>query len=62
MGSLESAYLQAADRLNGMDHRLNRVDQGMALLRSEAIQNFRWIMSAVLVSWSATFLAIIFRH
>jgi predicted nucleic acid-binding Zn-ribbon protein len=35
LGSLEGAYLQVADRLNSMDHRLDSIDQGIATLRSD---------------------------
>ena len=76
LGSLEGAYLQVADRLNGMDRRFDSIDRrfdsidrrfemvhaDLADLRHEMTQRFNWLTGMLLTSWVTTMLAILFRH
>lgn len=62
LGSLEGAFTQVADRLNGIDMRLNSIDARIDVMRRDFDQRFTWVIGIVVTSWVTTVLAIFFHH
>jgi len=59
---LEGAYEQVADRLNGIDRRLETLDQKMESRFNQVDQKFLWMMGLMVTSWVTIILTILFHH
>lgn len=62
MAHLEGAYQQVADRLNGIDNRIDGVYREIGDLRRDMNQRFIWLTGIVMTSWVTTFLAVLLHR
>ncbi|MBV8151297.1 MAG: hypothetical protein JO101_03245 [Candidatus Eremiobacteraeota bacterium] len=74
---LEIAFGQVADRLNGLDRRLDlfeqrldsrfnllesRFEQRFNLIESRFEQRFNWLIGVIIGTWITTILTVLFHH
>ncbi len=58
----EGAYEQVADRLNGIDRRLETIEQKIKTRFAQVDQKFGWMIGLGVTSWLTLMLAIFFKH
>ncbi len=61
-----SAYEQIADRLNGIEGRLDSLDRKIGgrldSLDRKIDGRFAWVMGTIMTSWVTTIVAVLFHH